>query len=114
MQIFTLLAALPFLTSAAPVTDLPKRASCAPVAVIFARGTTEAAPIGSVVGPPFESALQSALGSSSLTFTGVDYAASVEGYLEGGDPAGAANMAQMANSAVSSCPSTQLVLSGYR
>ena len=113
MYSFTLLAALPFLASAAPAADISRRA-CAPVTVLFARGTTEPAPIGTVVGPPFQSALQSALGANKLTFTGVTYAASIAGFEEGGDPAGAADMASLANNAISSCPSTQLVLSGYR
>jgi hypothetical protein len=34
------------------------------------------------------------VGGKSLTFTGVDYPASIEGFLEGGDPAGSAAMAQ--------------------
>ncbi|KAJ6584001.1 cutinase [Mycena vulgaris] len=87
---------------AAPVE---KRAAdaCTDVIVFFARGTTEPAPIGVLVGPPLETALQSALGGKSLTFTGVDYAADIPGFLEGGDPAGSAAMAQDA----------ALVSSGY-
>lgn len=88
--------------------------ACADVTVIFARGTTEAAPIGSVVGPPFQSALQAALGSKSLSFQGVDYPASIAGFLEGGDPNGAATMAKDVTSTASSCPSTKIVMSGYR
>ncbi|CAK5262856.1 unnamed protein product [Mycena citricolor] len=76
---------------AAPVTE--PRAACADVIVFFARGTTEAAPIGSLVGPQLESALQGLLGSKTLAFNGVTYAASVAGFLEGGDPQGSQNMA---------------------
>lgn len=88
--------------------------ACADVTVIFARGTGEAAPIGTIVGPPFQSALQTALGSKSLSFQGVNYPASVAGFLEGGDPNGAATMAQDVTSTVNSCPSTKIVMSGYR
>ncbi|KAJ6583999.1 cutinase, partial [Mycena vulgaris] len=81
--------------------------------VIFARGTAEVAPIGSVVGPPLQTVLQSALGGKSLTFTGVDYAADIPGFLEGGDPAGSAAMAQDLTNAAASCPNAALVSSGY-
>ena len=87
---------------------------CAPVTVIFARGTLELGNVGLLAGPPFFDALDSALGESNLVFQGVDYAASVIGYLEGGDPEGAATLASLAEQAVSQCPSTQIVLSGYR
>ncbi|KAJ7617521.1 cutinase precursor [Mycena polygramma] len=85
------------LAIAAPVVEERAANACTDVIVIFARGTSEAAPIGSIVGPPLQTALQSALGGKSLTFTGVDYAASIAGFLEGGDPAGSATMAQDAS-----------------
>jgi cutinase len=69
-------------------SPLEKRQSCADVTVIFARGTGEEAPIGTIVGPPFESALQSALRGMTLSFQGVNYPASVAGFEEGGDPQG--------------------------
>lgn len=90
------------------------RQSCADVTVIFARGTLETAPIGSVVGPPFRTALQSALGSKSLNFIGVDYSASIAGFFEGGDPQGATTMANDVSSTASLCPNTAIVMSGYR
>ncbi|PPQ99216.1 hypothetical protein CVT24_009235 [Panaeolus cyanescens] len=98
---------------AASATPLAPRATCADVTVVFARGTFETAPIGTVVGPPFEAALLSALGSKSLNFEGVNYAASLQGFLEGGDPQGAATMASDVNTAASSCPSTKIVMAGY-
>lgn len=88
--------------------------ACTDVTVVFARGTGEVAPIGTIVGPPFLSALQSALGSQTLTFLGVNYAASVAGFLEGGDPVGAATMTADVNAAASLCPNTKIVMSGYR
>ncbi|KIJ53986.1 carbohydrate esterase family 5 protein [Sphaerobolus stellatus SS14] len=89
------------------------RQSCADVTVIFARGTLETAPIGTVVGPPFESALQSALSGKSLNFIGVNYPASIAGFEEGGDPNGAATMASDITSQANSCPQTKIIMSGY-
>ena len=66
-------------------------ASCADVALIFARGTCDPGNLGSLVGPPFVQELQKALGSTSLSVQGVDYAASVDGYLHD-DPAGGTSM----------------------
>ncbi|KDR69341.1 hypothetical protein GALMADRAFT_77616 [Galerina marginata CBS 339.88] len=94
---------------AAPTTSQ----ACSDVTVIFARGTSEAAPIGSVVGPPFQTALRTALGSRSLSFQGVNYAATVGGFLMGGDRVGAATMAQNVASTATSCPNTKIVMSGY-
>lgn len=103
---------LAFVTIAAATPSL--RAPCADVTVIFARGTTEPPPIGTIVGPPLEVALISALGSKTLNFVGVDYAASIAGFLVGGDPLGAATMASDVTLALGACPNTDLVMSGYR
>jgi len=59
--------------------------ACGPVTVIFARGTTEPGNVGVLAGPPFFDALGSIIGSGNLVLQGVDYPASVEGFLEGGD-----------------------------
>lgn len=82
---------LPLSVFAAPTGSIEARA-CSDVTVIFARGTTEVGTLGTVVGPPFLSALKSALGSSSVTMNGVDYPADVPGFLEGGDAAGSKTM----------------------
>jgi len=67
--------------------------TCTTYTVIFARGTTEPGNVGILVGPPFFDALRSSVGTSALTIQGVnDYSASIDGYLEGGDPAGSAEM----------------------
>jgi hypothetical protein len=67
--------------------------TCKTYTVIFARGTTEPGNVGILVGPPFFDALRSLVGTSALTIQGVnDYSASIDGYLEGGDPAGSAEM----------------------
>lgn len=66
---------------------------CAEYTLIFARGTSEPGNMGALVGPPLVWALQDIVGTSGLMVQGVnDYSASVEGYLEGGDPSGSANM----------------------
>ncbi|EKM82339.1 hypothetical protein AGABI1DRAFT_110999 [Agaricus bisporus var. burnettii JB137-S8] len=101
------------LSTLAYAAPLDSRQACADVTVVFARGTGEVRPIGSIVGPPFEDALQSRLGGRSLNFVGVDYAATVGGFLQGGDPEGARNMARDVTSVASSCPDTAIVMSGY-
>lgn len=66
---------------------------CGDVTLIFARGTDEPGNVGALVGPEFYSALQSALGSTSVIFQGVDdYDATVTEYLEGGSTTAASNM----------------------
>ena len=87
---------------------------CRPITIIFARGTLELGNVGTFAGPPFFNALSALLPPSSLAVQGVGYSASILGYLEGGDPAGASTMVSLAEQAVAQCPQTQLVLSGYR
>jgi len=87
---------------------------CAPVTVIFARGTLELGNVGSLAGPPFFNTLTDIIDSQNLAVQGVDYPGTIAGYLEGGDPTGATTLASLVNQAVSQCPSTQIVLSGYR
>jgi hypothetical protein len=87
---------------------------CSPVTIIFARGTLELGNVGSLAGPPFFNALTDMIGASNVAVQGVNYGATIIGYLEGGDPAGASTMAALINQAVSQCPSTQIVISGYR
>jgi Cutinase len=66
--------------------------SCGPVTVIFARGTTETGNVGVLAGPPFFDALGAIIGAGNLVLQGVDYPASVEAFLEGGDSGGAQTM----------------------
>lgn len=94
--------------------ELVDGSSCAEYTLIFARGTAEPGNMGVLVGPPLVWALQDIVGDSGLTIQGVnDYSASVEGYLEGGDPDGSANLASLVNEAYSSCPDTKLIVGGY-
>jgi hypothetical protein len=67
-------------------------AGCAPMTVIFARGTTEPGNVGLFTGPPFFDALTAMLGKNTVNVQGVDYSASIEGFLEGGDPTGSQTM----------------------
>ncbi|KAL8741489.1 MAG: hypothetical protein Q9190_005911 [Brigantiaea leucoxantha] len=92
--------------------DVTNQAPCKPLTVIFARGTSEGGNVGSVAGPPFFKALDSAL-PNQVNVQGVAYAATWNGAFSGGDAAGSQTMASLVGQAVSQCPSTQIVLSGY-
>lgn len=87
---------------------------CKNVTVIFARGTTEAGNVGSLAGPPFFDALDEALGDGIVAVQGVDYPADIPGYLDGGSKEGADTMAGLVSDAVTKCPDTKIVISGYR
>ncbi|KAJ7680171.1 cutinase [Mycena olivaceomarginata] len=87
---------LSLLAVAAPVAEERTANACTDVIVVLL-GTKYlffTAPIGTIVGPPLQTALQAALSGKSLTFTGVDYPADIAGFLEGRDLAGSATMAQ--------------------
>lgn len=117
-----LLLGLPFVAS----TPIESRASsstqngitdgsgCKPMMVVFARGTTEGGNVGSVVGPPFSDALSSAMGAGNVAFQGVDYPASIPGFLAGGDANGSKSMAQTVTQTIQKCPNSSVVMSGYR
>jgi hypothetical protein len=94
--------------------DLTNGSPCKAVTVIFARGTTESGNVGSLAGPPFFAALATDIGSGNLAVQGVNYSADIAGFLEGGDPAGSQTMANLVNQAFTQCPSTKVVMSGYR
>ncbi|KIJ52340.1 carbohydrate esterase family 5 protein, partial [Sphaerobolus stellatus SS14] len=84
------------------------------VTVVFARGTLEAAPIGSIVGPPFKVALQTALSGNSVNFIGVTYAADINDSEAGGDATSSKNLAADVTAQASACPKTKLVISTFR
>lgn len=58
---------------------------CAPVTVIYARGTAESGNVGYLAGPPFFDTLRALIGTNNVAVQGVDYAADTAGFLEGGD-----------------------------
>lgn len=93
--------------------DLKQGNTCAPSIVIFARGTFEAGNVGTLTGPPFFQALVQQAGAGNLVIQGVDYAASIAGFLAGGDAAGSQTMAQLTQQTVERCPQSKMVISGY-
>jgi len=100
-----------FPTGSSTRTDLDDGV-CKPITVIFARGTTESGNVGTVTGPPMFTALEDTFGAENVAVQGVDYAATVAGFL--GDPDGNAAMAADVEKAATGCPGTNIVLSGYR
>ncbi|KAK8231948.1 cutinase [Phyllosticta capitalensis] len=86
---------------------------CASIMVVFARGTTEVAPLGTIVGPPLEDALMAMAGKKDVKVMGVDYPADVAGFLAGGDAGGSNMMAQMVKATVKSCPKSKVAMVGY-
>jgi cutinase len=93
-------------------TDVSSNTGCRDLTFIFARGTGELGTMGTVVGPPIAQALQSSLGKNAVSVQGVNYAASAAGNADLGSSGGLA-MASLAKQALSACPKTKLVLSGY-
>ncbi|POS83275.1 hypothetical protein EPUL_005707, partial [Erysiphe pulchra] len=87
--------------------------SCASVGVVFARGTTEPGSVGTLAGPPFFDALKNKLGGGDIAIQGVNYPASVSGFLAGGSPAGASEMARLITRSRENCPDMHLIVSGY-
>ncbi|KAF2640467.1 cutinase [Massarina eburnea CBS 473.64] len=87
--------------------------ACKAVTIIYARGTNEAGNVGEVAGPPWFTVLRSSLTTAKVTVQGVDYSATIAGYLGGGDATGSAKMLSLINQAASKCPSTKIVLGGY-
>ena len=75
--------------------DVTNDAPCKALTVIFARGTSEPGNVGTVAGPPFFEALQSAVGANMVALQGVNYSASWDGAFEGGDPTGSSTMASL-------------------
>ena len=99
---------------ALPTTENGLSGACKDVTLIFARGTNEAGNVGEIAGPPWFNALRTALGTARIAVQGVTYSATITGYLAGGDSAGSKEMLRVINLASSQCPSTKIVLGGYR
>jgi len=93
--------------------DLLDGSPCKALTLIFARGTTELGNMGAVVGPPFAASLVADIGDANVAVQGVDYPATIPEFLEGGDPTGSATMASLVALAISQCPETKIVISGY-
>ena len=84
---------------------------CAPLTVIFARGTGESGNIGTVIGPPLFQALSNDL-NKNVALQGVTYAADIAGDVDGGAEGGP-TMAKLAQQALQQCPTTKVALAGY-
>ncbi|KAH7010613.1 cutinase [Microdochium trichocladiopsis] len=92
--------------------DMAQNAPCSDVTVIFARGTTEPGNVGLVTGPPFLDALSEQLAGRSLSVQGVEYPATFAGFNKNGTE-GVPSMTAFINQAVTSCPNTKIIMSGY-
>lgn len=108
----TTLAARSNLTSETQ-SDITDDAPCKELTVIFARGTDSPGNMGQGVGPPFVQAIAGLIGAGNIAVQGVDYPASIAGFLEGGDAAGSVTLAGLIQTEVGRCPATKLVVSGY-
>jgi hypothetical protein len=70
---------------------------CADVTIVFARGTNEAGNVGVLVGPEFFDAVAARLAPrKTMAVQGVNYPASIPGFLQGGDPLGSQQMLVLA------------------
>lgn len=70
------------------ISDTSNSNGCADVTVVFARGTCDPGNVGVLVGPPFFNELAKALGGRTLNVQGVEYPATVTGYLNADTAAG--------------------------
>ncbi|TVY81682.1 Cutinase [Lachnellula suecica] len=87
--------------------------ACKEITVLFARGTDSPGNVGSSTGPPWFQAIASLVGTSNIAVQGIAYPASIIGFLEGGDDAGSILLANYTARAMTQCPSTKVVMSGY-
>lgn len=69
--------------------------------------------VGTLTGPPFFDAMDTVMGPGMVAVQGVEYAADIPGFLAGGDAAGSATMAKLVGDAITKCPDTKVVMSGY-
>ncbi|KAF1836773.1 cutinase precursor [Decorospora gaudefroyi] len=105
-------ATLAALTSSTQ-NDVTNGSGCKAMTVLFARGTTELGNMGSVAGPPFVTAIGAMMGAGNVAVQGIEYPATVPGFLAGGDAGGSRLMAQMVGQVRAACPDTALVMAGY-
>lgn len=102
------------LASSDTQNDLTNGCPCKALTIIFARGTVEAGNVGARVGPPLFAAVANITGEANLAVQGVDYPAGIFGFLAGGDSAGSTLMKELVQQAISQCPETKIIMSGYR
>ncbi|KAF2854470.1 carbohydrate esterase family 5 protein [Plenodomus tracheiphilus IPT5] len=100
--------------SSSTQNDVTGGGACKAITILFARGTTEIGNMGTIAGPPFASAVGRLMGgAANVAVQGIEYPASVPGFLAGGDRAGSTLMAQMVGQVREKCPDTALVMAGY-
>lgn len=110
--------------------QLTDGSGCRDISIIYARGTGMPGNVGSVEGPAWFNGLASRLGGTSrLAIQGVNYPATVSGFLAGGDAGGTTAMLNLVKdvSSVSAtkpslvltrqtaarCPNTKIIMGGY-
>ncbi|PVH77980.1 carbohydrate esterase family 5 protein [Cadophora sp. DSE1049] len=89
--------------------------ACKDVTVLFAKGTGENGNMGdgSSPGPAWAAAIRASLGTERVAVQGIEYDASVLGYLLGGSPSGSTTYLNTINQASTQCPNTKIVVGGY-
>lgn len=73
-------------------SDIETGKPCAQMTVIFARGTTEPGNMGVFAGPQLIQAVKNAMPGASINVQGVQYGATIQGYLAGGGTDGTTSM----------------------
>ncbi|KAL2068590.1 hypothetical protein VTL71DRAFT_14927 [Oculimacula yallundae] len=98
-----------------PINENGLGGACKAVTVLFAKGTGEKGNMGdgSSPGPAWAAAIRASLGTDKVTVQGIEYDASVFGYLVGGSPSGTTTYLNTINSASTKCPNTKIVIGGY-
>lgn len=90
---------------------------CRANTLVFARGTFEPGNVGKDVGPPLFNDLASLIGPDAFAIQGVDYPASLEGYIQATaekvEPVGAPRLQQLVDMATTNCPNSKIFLGGY-
>ncbi|KAH6695861.1 cutinase [Leptodontidium sp. MPI-SDFR-AT-0119] len=114
-QIETLNSLVALDAPADPINENGLSGACKAVTVLFAKGTGENGNMGdgSSPGPAWVAAIRASLGTDKVTVQGIDYDASVLGYLLGGSPSGTTTYLNTINQASTQCPSTKIVVGGY-
>ncbi|KAL0941649.1 cutinase [Colletotrichum truncatum] len=86
---------------------------CKSMIIVFARGTTERGNVGTIAGPPFFQSLATQIGADNLAVQGIEYPADIPGFLAGGDANGSQMMATLTQQAITNCPGSAVMMSGY-
>ncbi|RPB01737.1 cutinase [Choiromyces venosus 120613-1] len=86
---------------------------CDDIIIIWARGATESGNTGTVLGPPFFSAVERDEPGRVIVQGVNNYPADTARYIAGGSRTGARYMADMVPRAATQCPNAKIVLSGY-